>query len=202
MIDAARNAQRFLTTPGSHEHQGVARRLRASGPLATAMIFVGIGANLTSPRWGEPYRTCLAAVAAMEEAGLDVRRCSRWYESAPVPLSDQPWYVNGVAEVATEAPAAALLATLHRIETDFGRVRSTLNAPRTLDLDLIAYHRLISGPADCPTIPHPRMHERLFVLLPLAELAPDWRHPGLRRTVGELIALVPPSHSIRARSEP
>jgi 2-amino-4-hydroxy-6-hydroxymethyldihydropteridine diphosphokinase len=159
------------------------------------MIFIGVGANLGHPDWGPPQAICAAALGALG-SGIEVLRHARWYESAPVPISDQPWYVNGLAEVATALSPADLLARLLAVETSFGRVRSVANAARTLDLDLIAYDDMVSAPGAVPILPHPRMHQRLFVLLPLAELAPDWRHPRLHRSVQELIAAVPPDDQL------
>jgi 2-amino-4-hydroxy-6-hydroxymethyldihydropteridine diphosphokinase len=160
------------------------------------MIFIGIGANLPGPA-GSPRATAEAALGALAAAGIAVRRRSRWYESAPVPPSDQPWYVNGVAEVATDLEPAALLAVLHRIEAEFGRTRTVANAARPLDLDLLAYDDRILDGIRGVMIPHPRMHERAFVLLPLAELAPGWRHPRTGRAISALIAALPPGAEAR-----
>jgi 2-amino-4-hydroxy-6-hydroxymethyldihydropteridine diphosphokinase len=154
------------------------------------MILIGIGSNLPSQA-GPPLATAEAALAALAAAGLVVRRRSRWYESAPVPPSDQPWFVNGVVEIATDLEPAALLAVLHRIEAAFGRTRTAANAARPLDLDLLAYDDRVSDGEDGVVIPHPRLHERAFVLLPLAELAPGWRHPRTGRPIAELIAALP-----------
>lgn len=159
------------------------------------MIFIGIGANLSHPRWGPPRAICAAALRALGP-GITVLRRARWYESAPVPVSDQPWYVNGLAEIATGLSPADLLARLLATEAGFGRARSVPNAARTLDLDVIAYGDLVSAPGKSPILPHPRMHERLFVLLPLAELAPDWRHPRFGRGVHQLIDAVPPGDQV------
>lgn len=152
------------------------------------MIFVALGANLDHPRWGTPLATCTAALAALSSPDLTPIRRSRWYRTAPVPVSDQPWFINGVAEISTGLNPAALLARLHAVEADFGRTRGAANAARVLDLDLIAYGDLVSEPREVPILPHPRMHERLFVLLPLAELVPAWRHPRLGRGLSEMIA--------------
>ncbi len=152
------------------------------------MILIGLGANLPHPLYGLPRRTCEAALSAMDSAELRVLRRSRWYESEPVPPADQPWFVNGVAEVATVLGAAELLERLHGIEAAFGRVRRRANEARILDLDLLAYGRQVSAPGDSPILPHPRLAERAFVVLPLAELAPDWRHPVSGLSASELAA--------------
>lgn len=152
------------------------------------MILVAIGANLASPRHPSPCHACEAALVAMEEAGLMPVRCSRWYRSAPQPPSDQPWFVNGVCIVESGLDAASLLASLHRIEAEFGRVRGAANAPRTLDLDLLDVDGTVSTTGDTVRLPHPHLHRRAFVLLPLSEVAPDWRHPVSGLSVGDLIA--------------
>lgn len=156
------------------------------------MIFVGLGANLPSPTHGRPLDSLKAALLALAAAGVSVKRCSRIYRSAPVPASDQPWYLNAVAEVESDLQPAPLMARLHEIEADFGRVRSMPNAPRVLDLDLLIYDDRVSDPGDWPCLPHPRLIERAFVLLPLAELAPEWRHPQSGRCLSELIETLPP----------
>ena len=116
-------------------------------------------------------------------------------KSAPVPISDQPWYVNGVAEIETNLDPQELLALLHRVEEEFGRIRTVQNAPRVIDIDLIAYHDIVSDPNDHLVLPHPRMHERAFVLLPLLDIDETWRHPVMGKTAKEL------SHNIPCEQE-
>ena len=141
------------------------------------MILIGIGANLPHPCHGTPRETCEAALTALRRAGLTVLGRSRWFKSAPVPPSDQPWFVNGVAALQTELSPDGLLQILHEVEESFGRVRRVRNEARVLDLDLLAYGGLVSAPGESPEQPHPRLTERAFVILPLADLAPAWRHP-------------------------
>ena len=155
------------------------------------MILLGIGANLPGVRHGTPLATCEAALADMEKAGIRVAGHSRWYRSAPVPASSQPWYVNGVARVETGLGATALLTRLHRIEADLGRQRGEPNAARVIDLDILDMNGLVTTGEDGPVLPHPRMHQRAFVLLPLAEVAPGWRHPVSGLGVEELLARLP-----------
>ena len=165
------------------------------------MKLIALGSNLVHPRFGQPRATCEAALAALETAEVRVVGRSRWYRSAPVPPSGQPWFVNGVVSVECELAPADLLAILHRIEADFGRERRTRNEARVLDLDLIAYDDRISSPEEVPVLPHPRMTERAFVLLPLADLAPDWRHPASGRPLADLIGALEPIQGIEVIPE-
>jgi len=171
---------------------------KTASPLSdSSPILIALGANLPTAAFGPPRAALEAAVAELGRRGLKVTRRSRWYESAPVPASDQPWYVNGVVEVETPLGPEALLSLLHEVEAAFGRVRRELNAPRTLDLDLIAYGAAVREEGPPPLLPHPRMADRAFVLLPLAEIRPDWRHPVLQRTAAELAANLPNDQPIR-----
>ena len=156
------------------------------------MILIAFGAN-QSGALGPPRTTIEAAMGNLaQEAGKIVAR-SRFYRSAPVPDSTQPWYVNAVAALETRLAPKELLALLHRIETRLGRVRREPNAARVIDLDLLDYNGFIRDRP--PILPHPRMHARAFVLLPLAEIAPGWKHPGLGLSVEQLIARLPPDQT-------
>jgi 2-amino-4-hydroxy-6-hydroxymethyldihydropteridine diphosphokinase len=164
------------------------------------MILVALGANLPSPEHGSPRQTLSAALDALAAKGVMVVQRSRWYETAPVPVSDQPWYVNAVAAVETGIGPVELLTLLHRVEEGFGRVRGERNAPRIVDLDLLAYGEDVRDGPDGLVLPHPRLHERAFVLLPLRDVAPGWRHPRLGLTVDEMIAGLPPDQMARLLS--
>jgi len=159
------------------------------------VIFIGIGANLPSDVYGPPRAACGAALCLLEQWQVRIVSRSRWLTTAPVPAMDQPWYVNGVVHVSTDLPPQALMETLLGIETSLGRRRGEKNASRVLDLDIVAYDDLVMQPdpgSDTGiVIPHPRMTERAFVLRPLAELSPEWRHPATRQTVSELLAELP-----------
>jgi len=147
------------------------------------VAFVGLGANL-----GDPRAQVLEALRALDAIpGTKVTARSSLYRSAPVGGEPQPDYVNAVARLETALSAPALLAELHAIEHRHGRERSARNAPRTLDLDLLLFGaERIDAPA--LGVPHPRMHERAFVLAPLAEIAPDADVPGRGRARALLAA--------------
>ena len=147
---------------------------------------------------GAPAPRVLArAVSAMQAAGLVPRALSGIWESAAWPPSDQPDYYNAVAEVdpAGLSPQP-LYATLREIELRFGRERRERWAARTLDLDILALDGC-AGTFGAITLPHPRMHERAFVLAPLDEVAPEWRHPQTGLSPGEMLALLAPGNRYR-----
>ncbi|HEX6018145.1 MAG TPA: 2-amino-4-hydroxy-6-hydroxymethyldihydropteridine diphosphokinase [Burkholderiaceae bacterium] len=140
---------------------------------APTVAYVGVGANMDEPR--EQVERGIDALGTLPETHLVAR--SGLYASAPVDAPG-PDYVNAVVELRTTLGAGALLEELHRIEARFGRQRSTRNAPRVLDLDLLLYGELRSDAASL-RLPHPRLHLRAFVLLPLLEVAPDLEVNGL-----------------------
>ena len=167
---------------------------------SSCVAFIGIGANLPGLGCATPRATCEAAIEALVQSGLNIKRQSSWYKSAPVPASSQPWYINGVISIETSIEAPALISILQDVENKFGRTRTTKNAARTLDLDLIAYADTIAGwekdANDKLILPHPRMSERGFVLLPLREIAPNWLHPILKTSLEELISQLDPWQQI------
>lgn len=158
-------------------------------------VLIALGANLPGDGNKAPIETCRQAAARLDSLpGLRLRGLSRWYRSTPVPPSGQPDYVNAVASLVVEPgfsiEPAGLLAELMAIERACGRRRGAANAARTLDLDIIAIGGLVRSEAD-PMLPHPRAHQRLFVLAPLADVAPRWVHPVLGLTAAELVAALP-----------
>lgn len=165
------------------------------------MILIGLGSNLTTPRLKSSQAVLEEALNTLEKRNITIVRRSSWYRTAPVPPSDQPWFVNGVAQIATTLPPRALLEALHAVEAEYGRVRSVRNASRTLDLDLLAYgERVIDEPGGL-RVPHPRLAERAFVLQPLAELAPRWRHPESGLTAEALLARLPAGQAVERLEE-
>lgn len=152
------------------------------------MIYIALGANLPSSV-GAPEETLRRALAALPSRGVAVDAVSPFYRSPAWPDPKDPPFVNAIARVRTKLTPADLMRVLLQIESEFGRRRSQKNAPRTLDLDLIDYAGLVT---DAPhlLLPHPQLHERAFVLKPLADVAPDWRHPITGQSVGELLIIV------------
>jgi 2-amino-4-hydroxy-6-hydroxymethyldihydropteridine diphosphokinase len=149
------------------------------------MILIALGANLPSQA-GPPAATLAAALASLRKRNVEIRAVSPFYRTAAWPDASDPAFVNAVAEVGTHLQPLALMKLLHDVETDFGRKRSAPNAPRSLDIDLIDYDgRMEVGP---PALPHPRMGERGFVLVPLHDIAPAWRHPASGQSASELLA--------------
>lgn len=153
------------------------------------MILIALGANLPS-RYGNPERTLEEAKAALGRRGVKVLQSSSIIVTSPVPTSDQPDYRNGVISVATKLGAEALHDLLKDIERDFGRMDAERDAARVLDLDLLAYDEVVLREGRV-LVPHPRMHQRGFVLGPLCEIAPDWEHPVLKLTATRLFHSLP-----------
>jgi 2-amino-4-hydroxy-6-hydroxymethyldihydropteridine diphosphokinase len=147
----------------------------------SSQAFISLGSNQ-----GDRSGFLLLAVRDMLDGGLPVHRLSQIYETEPVGVIDQPKFLNMVAELRGELPAPEqLLARLLRIEYSLGRTREKQWGPRTIDLDLLVFDHQCRQ-TEFLTLPHPRLHQRLFVLVPLAELAPDLNVPGLNRSVNQL----------------
>ncbi|MEM6679900.1 MAG: 2-amino-4-hydroxy-6-hydroxymethyldihydropteridine diphosphokinase [Pseudomonadota bacterium] len=174
-------------------------------------VLVALGANLAS-EGRTPASMLDAALDALEWAGLPVQSRSRWYRSAAIPAGSGPDFVNGAAMLSADSAQTpeTLMATLHEVEASLGRERRTRWEPRVCDLDLLAIDDQILpdrmtvarwmslDPQTASTLapdelllPHPRMHERGFVLVPLAEIAPDWRHPIRGETIAAMAEGLP-----------
>lgn len=161
------------------------------------MIVIAFGANMDGVH-GAPHKTFQKALEALKQAGLRVEHCSSLWDTSPVGTDEaQPRYTNAVFSVETDLAPKELLNLLMEVEANFGRKRTTRNAPRSIDLDLICYHDLVLNEGDDLILPHPRMEGRAFVLLPLQDIAPDWRHPVSDIALSELIAALPKDQEAR-----
>lgn len=148
------------------------------------MILIGLGSNMEGP-WGKPEACLKKALEAMGRGPVRLVAASRIILTAPFGKTDQPDFANAVARVETALGAPELMAFLHEIERQAGRVRAERWGPRTLDLDLLDLDGKMQA-AD-PILPHPGIPERAFVLGPIAEIAPDWRHPVSGLTAREML---------------
>ena len=173
-------------------------KMTSSSPV----ILIALGANLPS-RFGLPEQSLREAVSRLVQKEIFTIQSSRVYLTAPVPVSDQPWYHNMVVRVKTAHAPKEVLACLHEIEEEMGRVRVHKNEARVIDLDLLAYgDEIFTGAGDDGFIlPHPRMHERAFVMLPLRDVAPEWIHPVTGKNVDEIVAQLGVIDGIRILGE-
>jgi len=164
--------------------------------VAAAQTLVGLGSNCPGP-WGSPAETITRALCELSRAGIAVQAVSAYYETAAVGRAGQPPYVNAVAAIDTRLPADALLRRLKRIERASGRRGGIPWGPRTLDMDILDYKGRVkhwrggrpcfARPGARPLVlPHPWIEKRPFVLRPLLDVAPDWRHPVSKMTAQQL----------------
>ncbi len=158
-------------------------------------IYLSLGSNV-----GNRAQNLRAAIRALGAAGVSVTQVSSIYETEPVDLLEQPWFLNYVVEATTDIPASELLHVLRRIETRMGSKKLMPKGPRLIDIDILLYG---GETIDTPElqVPHPRMHLRRFVLVPLAEIAPELRHSSWSGTVTELLAKTPDGSEVRRIEE-
>jgi 2-amino-4-hydroxy-6-hydroxymethyldihydropteridine diphosphokinase len=149
-----------------------------------SIVYVGIGSNL-----GDRERNCSRSIHLLEKHGIVIRQKSFLYETVPWGLRDQPLFLNMVIEMETELKPQELLELLKDVEIEVGREESYRWGPRAIDLDILLYDDIILNEATL-TIPHPYLHERDFVLIPLCEIAPDVKHPVLQLTMRKLLQTV------------
>ncbi len=158
------------------------------------LVYLSLGSNL-----GERSANLQAAIERLTEAGA-VRAVSGFYETEPVELPNQPWFLNCVVALETDQPPRTLLNKLLALEQEMGRLRMKDKGPRLIDIDILLFaSRVVDEPG--MRIPHPAMHQRRFVLEPLVEIAPEGFHPGFRKTARELLAALPAGQKVR-RLEP
>jgi len=158
-------------------------------------ILVGIGGNLIPEGYSSLQDGLDAAIEMLEKYGIRDVHCSSWYETSPVPKSDQPLFRNAVFSAVTDASPPQLLERLNDIEARIGRVRTTRNAARVLDLDILDFNAHLVDLENL-TIPHPRMHLRAFVLMPLQEIRADYIHPVTKKPIISLINDLPDEQKI------
>jgi 2-amino-4-hydroxy-6-hydroxymethyldihydropteridine diphosphokinase len=148
------------------------------------IVYLGLGSNI-----GDKEASINKAITMITRAG-DVKRVSPLYLTEPVGDIEQEWFLNCVVEVETDKDPEALLSSLQIIEKKLGKKKTVKNGPRTMDIDILLYGNQIMNLKDL-VIPHPRLHQRLFVLQPMMDLNPDFVHPVLKKTIRELSAEQP-----------
>ena len=154
-------------------------------------VYLALGSNV-----GDREANLRRAIQLLKHSAITITRLSSIYETEPVDYVDQPWFLNAALEAQTDLLPAQLLATLRGIESQMGNIKVISKGPRLIDLDILLYNDLV---IDTPTlqIPHPRMLQRNFVLVPLADIAPHFRHPSWAANVVEILDNSPDHSSVR-----
>lgn len=154
------------------------------------IVYLSLGSNV-----GDREANLHSAIERLHGLG-EVMAVSSFYETEPVEFTDQPWFLNCVVKLSTEKMPKQLLAGILDVEQQMGRQRTQKKGPRTIDIDILLFGSSIIE-TEGLTVPHPALHQRRFVLEPLAEIAPDVRHPALKRTIRELYEALPPGQAVR-----
>jgi 2-amino-4-hydroxy-6-hydroxymethyldihydropteridine diphosphokinase len=159
--------------------------------MVERVVYIALGSNV-----GDRAAMLERAIAAMNSAGIRVLRQSSFYATEPVDAPGQAWFLNAVVEAETSLLPLQLLHALLRIERELGRRRITSHGPRPIDLDILFYGSSVIRSRELE-VPHPRLPERRFVLVPLVQMAPEFRHPALHKSVTQLLADTPDRSEVR-----